>query len=54
MLVLSRKRDQEILVGDVKVRVLKISGGTVKLGVVADRRVPVRRGELEPRKERAA
>jgi carbon storage regulator CsrA len=51
MLVLTRKQNQEILIGDnVKITVLKIKGNTVRLGIEAPRDVNVLRGEL-PRKE---
>jgi carbon storage regulator len=47
MLTLTRKLGQRIHVGDdVVVEVLSISGGIVKLGVRAPRRVAVHRGEL--------
>lgn len=50
MLVLSRKVGDKILVGEgdaaVTVEVLEIRGGVVRLGVVADRKIPVLREEL--------
>lgn len=47
MLVLSRKQDQEILIGDqIKITVLKSRGNTVRLGIEAPREVKVVRGEL--------
>ena len=47
MLVLSRKLNQEIMIGEnVKVTVLKIKGNTVRLGIEAPREVRVIRGEL--------
>ena len=49
MLVLSRKQQQEILVGDnVKITVLKVKGNTVRLGIEAPKSVRVVRGELKP------
>lgn len=57
MLVLSRKQNEEVMIGDetfmvgdqiIRIIVFKISGGQVKLGIEADRRVPIRRGELPP------
>lgn len=49
MLVLSRKAQQEIVIGDrVTVRVLQVKGNTVRLGVSAPADVRVRRGELQP------
>lgn len=47
MLILSRKQDQEILIGDqIKITVLKTRGNTVRLGIEAPREVKVIRGEL--------
>ena len=49
MLVLSRKQDQEILIGDqIKITILKTRGNTVRLGIEAPRDVKVIRGELTP------
>ena len=47
MLVLTRKLNQEILIGDnVKITVLKVKGNTVRLGIEAPRDVRIVRGEL--------
>lgn len=52
MLVLSRKLQQEIVIGDhVKITVLKVKGNTVRLGIEAPRSVRVMRGELTPIEE---
>lgn len=52
MLVLSRKLQQEILIGDnVKITVLKVKGNTVRLGIEAPKSVRVVRGELTPVEE---
>ena len=49
MLVLSRKLNQSIIVGDnVKIQVLKISGNTVRIGIDAPQDVKILRGELAP------
>jgi len=49
MLVLSRKEDQTIKIGDdVVVTVLKIRGNRVRLAISAPREVPIRREELAP------
>ncbi|MEM7454830.1 MAG: carbon storage regulator [Planctomycetota bacterium] len=49
MLVLTRKQNQEIVIGDnIKVTVLKVKGNTVRLGIDAPRHVRVVRGELPP------
>ena len=47
LLVLSRKRDQTLVIGDnVEVTVLEIKGGQVRLGINAPKAVPVHRGEI--------
>ena len=49
MLVLSRKADEEIVIGGaVSVRVLEIRRGRVRLGVSAPRKIEIRRAELTP------
>jgi carbon storage regulator CsrA len=48
MLVLSRKQNQEVLIGDhIKITVLKTRGNTVRLGIEAPRDIKVVRGELD-------
>ena len=57
MLVLTRKSNQSIMIGDdVEVSVLSIMGEKVRLGISAPRDVPVFRKEvyLEIQQERAA
>ena len=47
MLVLSRRRDQTLVIGDnVEVTVLEIKGGQVRLGINAPKAVTVHRGEI--------
>ena len=47
MLVLSRKRDQRLVLGDdITITVLSIDGDRVKLGIDAPRTVPVLRHEV--------
>ena len=47
LLVLSRRRDQTLVIGDnVEVTVLEIKGGQVRLGINAPIAVPVHRGEI--------
>ena len=49
MLVLSRKENQRLIIGDnVVVEVIRVSGGTVRLGIQAPSEVPIRREELAP------
>ena len=61
MLVLTRKQDEVICIGDgIEVMVVEIKGDKVRLGVKAERSVPVHRKEIKeridsgesPRKER--
>lgn len=54
MLVLTRKIDEQIVIGDnIKITVIKVRNNQVRLGISAPRDVRVLRGELEP-KENAA
>lgn len=47
MLVLTRKTEQSIIIGDnVEVMVLGVSGNTVRLGILAPREVNVNRKEV--------
>ncbi len=47
MLVLSRRRDESIIVGNnVEIRILEIRGNQVRLGIVAPRSIPVNRKEV--------
>ena len=47
MLVLSRKADQEIKIGDnITVRILGVKGNTVRIGFEAPKEVDIVRGEL--------
>jgi carbon storage regulator len=50
MLVLARRSDQVIVIGDsIKITVLEIERGRVKLGIEAPRNVPVFRQETRTR-----
>jgi carbon storage regulator len=52
MLVLSRSAEQEIRIGpDIRIRVLRVSGTTVKLGIEAPRQTAIVRGELKALEE---
>ena len=47
MLVLARKRDQSIVIGDdVEVTIVDVHGDQVKLGITAPRHIPVHRKEI--------
>jgi len=50
MLVLSRKKDEEIVIGtgdqEVVVRIIDVRGDKVRLGVIADKGIPVHRREV--------
>lgn len=50
MLVLTRKTDQELVIGDqrITVRVLDVRGNRVRLGIVAPSDVSIRRADLAP------
>lgn len=50
MLALTRKRGEAITIGaDIRVVVLQVSGGAVRLGIEAPRSVPVHRDEVYTR-----
>jgi len=47
MLVLTRKRDESIMIGDdVRIVVVDVQGDQVKLGIDAPRQIPVHREEI--------
>ena len=46
MLVLSRFRDESIMVGDIEVMVVDIRGDKVRLGITAPPGVPIHRKEI--------
>lgn len=53
MLVLTRRQNEEIVIGDnIVIRVLRTGSGSVKIGVEAPEGVGIRRGELRPREDR--
>ncbi|MEM6688451.1 MAG: carbon storage regulator CsrA [Planctomycetota bacterium] len=50
MLVLTRKLNEEIVIGDdIKITLVKVKGGSVRLGIDAPRGVKVLRGEISER-----
>ncbi len=52
MLVLSRKSNEEIVIGgNIRVKILEISGNRVRLGITAPNHVPVLREEIFARME---
>lgn len=53
MLVLSRKAGEQILIGDVVVKVLEVRGNRVKLGIEAPKGVRILRDELKDRPDAA-
>lgn len=47
MLVLSRKKNESIMIGDhIEVKILSVDGDQVKIGIVAPRNVKVHRSEV--------
>lgn len=56
MLVLTRKRNESIIIGSgadaVEVRICKLGGNVVRLGIVAPKDVRIVRNELEARDRR--
>ena len=47
MLILSRRKNEDIVIGkDVRIRVLEIVGGQVRIGIEAPKEVPVHRAEI--------
>lgn len=49
MLVLERKKNQKIMIGDhgeIEIMVVELGGGRVKLGITAPQNVPVHREEI--------
>ena len=48
MLVLARSENQDVIVGEmmVRVKVLEIRGNSVRLGFEAAREIPIHRGEI--------
>ena len=47
MLVLSRQRNESIMIGDdVEVLIVDVKGGNVRLGITAPKHIPVHRREI--------
>lgn len=54
MLIFSRKKNESLIIGDgIVVRVLEVSGETVKVGIEAPRHIPVHREEVYRRIQEA-
>lgn len=54
MLIISRKKDEGLIIGDnISVRILDVSGDTVKIGIEAPRQIPVHREEIYKRIQEA-
>ena len=53
MLVLSRKRDEKIIIGDnIEIMVIEIRGDNVRLGIQAPKEIPIDRYEVYLAKQR--
>jgi len=46
MLVLSRKKNESIIIGDTEVTIVEIIGNRVRLGITAPKDMPVHRREV--------
>ena len=46
MLVLSRKKNEQIIIGDVTIMVVDIRGDKVRLGITAPKEVSIHRAEI--------
>jgi len=55
MLVLTRREGEQIVIGgDVKITVVQVKGGTVRIGIEAPREIPISRVEPEKKSEQVA
>lgn len=53
MLVLTRKSGESLLLGDeIEIRIVRIDGDQVRIGIIAPRSIPIVRGELVEEIER--
>ena len=49
MLVLTRKADEQILIGDdIKITLVRVRGNSVRVGIDAPKNIRIVRGELRP------
>jgi len=54
MLVLTRKANEQILIGDdIKITLLRVRGNSIRLGIDAPREVRIVRGELDVRESKS-
>lgn len=52
LLVLSRKANQEIMIGEhIVVNIVKVNNGKIKLGITAPENMPIVRTELKPEEQ---
>ena len=51
MLVLSRKANEEIWIGSIRLLITRIQGNRVHVGIEAPENTRIRRGELQPENE---
>lgn len=52
MLVLSRKKLESIMVGEIEITVIDVRGDKVRLGIEAPKNIPVDRSEVRDAKQR--
>lgn len=53
MLVLTRKQNESIVVGDIRITIVRVRGGYVRLGIEAPASVPIFRDEILRRRAAA-
>ena len=46
MLVLSRRKNESIMIGDFEIMIVDIKGDKVRLGITAPKKIPVHRKEV--------
>ena len=54
MLVLTRRKQEKIIIGDAVVTIIDNKNGKVRLGIDAPQHTNILRGELKPHSEKAA
>lgn len=53
MLVLSRRENEQLVIGDITITICRIRNGAVKIGIEAPRYVPIIRAELRDEEDDA-